>query len=61
MRWKITVWLFQATNKQNPTWEALDMAKKEKPWERNWISSDNSTKQCHRDNVKAKIDKMKKK
>ena len=32
---KTTVWIFQATNKQNLTQKDLDMAKKEKPLERN--------------------------
>ena len=53
---KITLWTFQVTNKQNVSWENLDTAKKEKPEERNWISSDSSTKQGHKDNFKARID-----
>ena len=40
---KITVWLFQAINCQNFSWENLDMATKGKPQARNWISS-NCTK-----------------
>ena len=32
---RTTVWLFQATNKQNLTREDLDMAKKRKPYEKN--------------------------
>ena len=52
---KTTVWIFQATNKQNFTREDMDMAKKRKPRERSWISFKNSTKQPH-DYVKAKID-----
>ena len=48
---KTTEWTFQATS------QILDMAKKGKLYERNWISSDSSTKQRHKDYVKAKIDK----
>ena len=48
---------FQATNKRNLTWENLDVAKKGKSKERNWISSDSRTKQRHKDNVIARIDK----
>ena len=42
---KTTIWTFQATSKQNLTRENLDIAKKGKPKERNWISSDGSLKQ----------------
>ena len=39
--------------------EHLDMAKKGKLYERNWISSDSSTKQYHKDKWhKSKIDKV---
>ena len=48
---KTTVWIFQATNKQNLTQENLDMAKKEKSFEKNWISSNSSTKQRHKDQL----------
>ena len=41
--------------------ENLDMAKKAKHQERNWMSSDSSTKQHHKDYVKAKIVKTPKK
>ena len=34
----------------------MDIAKKWKPWKRNWISSDSNTKQCHKDNVHTRID-----
>ena len=33
------------------------MAKKRKPWERNWMSSNSTTKQRNKDYVKARIDK----
>ena len=46
---KTTVWTFQVTKKWNLTWEDVDIAKKEKPLERNWISSNSSTKQHHKD------------
>ena len=46
-----TVWTFPATNKWHLTWENLDMAKKWKPWEINWISSNSSTKQHHKDQL----------
>ena len=35
----------------------MDIAEKGKPLKRNWISSDNSTKQRHKDYVKANVDK----
>ena len=57
MERKTTAWTFQAINKRNLTRKNLDMAKKRKPQERNWISSDSSTKRRHHDYVKAKIDK----
>ena len=41
---KTTIWIFQMINRQNLTQEDLDMAKKEKPQKRNWISSNSSTK-----------------
>ena len=44
--------------KCNLTWENLDMAKKGKPFEKNWISPDSSTKQRHKDYVTEKVDKM---
>ena len=46
---KTTVWTLQVTNKWHLTQEDLDMAKKRKPQERNWISPDSSTKQHHND------------
>ena len=46
---KKTVLKFQATNKQNLSREDLGMAKKWKILERNWISSNISTKQRHKD------------
>ena len=55
---KTTVWTFQATNKHNLQKENLDMAKNGKTFERNRIFSDRSTKQCSKDYVKARIDKM---
>ena len=49
---------FQATNKRNLTRENVeDVVKKGKLWKRNWISSDNSTKQRHKDYVRARINK----
>ena len=42
---KTTVWTFYATNKQRLTRENMDVAKKGKPYERNCISPDSSTKQ----------------
>ena len=54
---KTIVWTFQATNKRNITRENLDMTLKGKPLERNWISSDSSTKQRHKNYVKVRIDK----
>ena len=51
----IAVWTFNATIKRNCGQE--NMAKKEVPEERNWISSDSSTNECHKDYVKARIDK----
>ena len=54
---KTTLCSSQVTNKRYLTQENLDMAKKEKPLEGNWISSDSSTKQRHKDNVKVRIDK----
>ena len=48
---KATVWIFQAANKWNLTWENLDMAKKLKFRERSWISSNCSSKQCHKDKL----------
>ena len=50
---KTTVGAFQATN----NWENIEMAKKEKPLERNSISSNRSTKQPHNDYVKTRLDK----
>ena len=44
---KTSVRIFQATNWRNLTREDLDMVKKEKLLERNWISSNNSKKQRH--------------
>ena len=46
---KTTVWTLQTTNKRNLTRENMDIAKKGKPSERNWISSDSSTKQQYKD------------
>ena len=42
---------------QNLTGENLNIAKKGKPLERNWISSNSNIKQCPKDYVKAKMDK----
>ena len=55
---KTTLWIFQMTNKWHLIRENLDMTKKWKPEERNWISSDSSTKEPRKDYVKARIDKM---
>ena len=46
-----TAWWFPATNKRNLIWENLDIAKKGRLWKRNWISSDSSTKQWHKDKL----------
>ena len=46
---KTTVWIFQATSKWNLTQKKLDIAKKVKLYERNWISSDSNTRQLHMD------------
>ena len=54
---KTTIWTFQATNKQNLTRKNLDMTKKGKLFEWNWISSDCNTKLRRKDYVKARIDK----
>ena len=45
---KITPWTFQATNNRHLTRENVDAAKQWKPLERNWISSNSSTKQRHK-------------
>ena len=45
---KITLWIFQATNKRNIPRKNMDMAMKGKPKGRNPISSDNSTEQRHK-------------
>ena len=55
---KTTVWIFQVTNKQNLAQENMDMAKKRKPLERNWITSDSSTERHRKDYVKTKIDRI---
>ena len=47
--------------KRNLTRENLDVAKKEKPKERNWISSKNSPKQHHKDKLCQSKKKKKKK
>ena len=47
---KISEWTFQATNKRLLTQENFDMAKKVKPLERNWISSDSGTNNAIRTN-----------
>ena len=57
MERKTTVWILQATSKRNLSRKNLDIAKKEKPSGRNWISSKSSTKQSHNNYVKARIDK----
>ena len=54
---KSTQWTFQEIIKRNITWEKLGMAMEGKPNERNQISPESSTKQCHKDYVKIKIDK----
>ena len=58
---KTTVWIFQATNHRHLTGKKLDMAKKGKPFERDWISTNSCTKQRHKDVMtnyaKVKIDK----
>ncbi len=46
---KAIVWIFQATNWQNLIQEDLNMAMKGQSLERNWISSNSSTKQCYED------------
>ena len=56
---KTTVRTFPAICKGNIKREVLDMGKKGK-LERNWISSDSSTKQLFKDYVKARIDKTEK-
>ena len=43
-----TVWIFQATNKWNLTREDMSMAKKGKPQDKNWISSNSNTKQRYK-------------
>ena len=48
---KITVRIFQATNERNLTEEVLHMAKKGKLYEKNWISSNSSTKQRQKDKL----------
>ena len=45
----IMIIMMMMTNWQDCTWEDLDMAKIGKPQERNWISSNSSTKQCHKE------------
>ena len=47
MRRKTLEWTFRATNKRNLTREIFEMTKERKPEERNWISSNSSTKQRH--------------
>ena len=49
---KTALWAFQATNKQNLTRENVDGAKKEKPYEGNWIFSSSWIKQRHKGYVK---------
>ena len=51
MERKTTVGIFRVTNKQNPSREDLDMAKKEKAKERNSFFSNNSTKQRHKNQL----------
>ena len=46
---KKTLWRFQATNNWNITQENVDMTKKEKLEERNWIFSDSTTKQRYKE------------
>ena len=41
---KTTEWILQATNRQDCTQKNVDMAKKEKPQERKWISFNSRTK-----------------
>ena len=49
---KTPVWKFQVTNKPKKFHaRKLAIAKKVKPEERNWISSDSNTKQCHKDKL----------
>ena len=49
-----TVWIFQVTNKRNLQREDLVMAKKEKPLEKNWISSISTTKQRYKNKLRKK-------
>ena len=56
---KTTVWTRRATNNQNLTREILDLAKKVKPKNTIWISSDSNTKQRPKDYVKSWIDSNK--
>ena len=45
-------------NKQHPTRESVDLVKKRKPYDRNWISSNSSTKKATRTNhIKERINK----
>ena len=44
---KTTVWIFYETNW--PDYVRKDMTTKRKSHEKNWISSNSSTKQCHTD------------
>ena len=53
---KTAVWIFQATNKLDSTQEDRDMAKKGKSKERNWISSNRSTKQRKKTKQKKTIE-----
>ena len=46
---KTIVWIFQAKTKRNLTREHLDIAMKQKPEERNSISSNSDTKQFYQD------------
>ena len=48
---KIIVWRLQATNKRNIIQENQDRVKKRNSQKKNWISSDNSTKQRHKDEL----------
>ena len=49
MERKTTVWIFQGANQQDCRREDLDVRKKEKSQERNWISFNSSTKRHHKD------------
>ena len=48
---KGTLWLFQMKNYRNLSRECMDMVRNRKPYDKNWIYSNGSTKQCHKDQL----------